>query len=537
MIQISTWSKVVIAVICALGIIYSLPNFLDKKLFEGVPDGLPGKQISLGLDLQGGSHLLLQVDSGVVIKERLENEVDRVRPVLRGAGIFYKGLSVSDDAVVFQLVDVSKLDAARSEIAALDRTGVLTAAGESADEIEVEASDSGAFSLRMTEPGRRALVLRAVDQTIAILGIRINPQGILEPLIQRQGEDRVLLQVPGVDDPERLKELIGRPAKMTFHMVDSTNSLQQALQGRVPPLSLLLPMRERGPNGQVQQILVQKKVRVGGDRLVDAQPSFSNENRPVVSFRFDSVGARRFGETTRDNVDRQLAIVLDNEVISAPNINEPIIGGSGIISGGFTVQETNDLALLLRAGALPAPLTFLEERSVGPGLGSDSVEAGKIACLIGLALVLIYMIVSYGIFGLLADIALFFNIALIFGLLSVLQATLTLPGIAGIVLTIGMAVDANVLIFERIREEVRNGRTPISAIDSGYRRAMTTIIDANITTLIAAILLYAFGTGPIKGFAVTLSIGLVTSMFTAIMVTRLFIVLWLRRTRPQVLPV
>ena len=536
MVQIATWNKILIAVICALGIVYSIPNFFDRALFEGVPDGLPGKQISLGLDLQGGSHLLLQVDSDVVIKDRLDDETDRIRGILRAARVKYQGLAVAGDAVVFRLLDPAEMEAIRSEVGALYRTGIFTASGESADEMEVQVADDGAFSIQMTEAGRKALIARTVDQIIAILGIRINPQGVLEPTIQRQGEDRILLQVPGVDDPEQLKDRIGQQAKMTFHMVDESNSVEQALQGRVPPTSLLLPMRDGGPGGQVQHILVQKRVRVGGDHLVDAQPSFGQTNQPVVSFRFDSIGARRFADTTRENVNRRLAIVLDGEVISAPNIQSPILGGSGIITGRFTVQETQDLALLLRAGALPAPVSFLEERSVGPGLGRDSIESGKVASLIGLGLVLVYMVVTYGLFGVLANIALFFNIALIMALLSVLQATLTLPGIAGIVLTIGMAVDANVLIFERIREETRNGRTPISAVDSGYRRAMTTIIDANLTTLIAAILLYAFGTGPIKGFAVTLSIGLVTSMFTAVMVTRLFVVLWLRRTRPQVLP-
>jgi preprotein translocase subunit SecD len=282
---------------------------------------------------------------------------------------------------------------------------------------------------------------------------------------------------------------------------------------------------------------VERQVRVSGEHLVDAQPSFDQNNSPAVSFRFDAIGGKKFGAVTSKNVGRLLAIVLDAKVISAPRIQSPIVGGSGIITGSFSVRETNDLSLLLRAGALPAPLTILEERTVGPGLGRDSIEAGKIASIIGMILVLVFMIVSYGLFGILANVALFFNIALIMAVLSVIQATLTLPGIAGIVLTIGMAVDANVLIFERIREEVRNGRTPISAVDAGYRRALTTIIDANVTTLIAAVLLYSFGTGPIKGFAVTLSIGLLTSMFTAVMVTRLFVVLWLRRPRPQVLPV
>jgi preprotein translocase subunit SecD len=537
MVQISTWSKVLIILVCVLGVIYSLPNFFPKGTFGDMPEGLPGRQVNLGLDLQGGSHLLLQVDVGVVIHDRMNDEEDQVRRILRSGNYKYTGLGVSGETLHFKLTDLSKLDALRKAIRSAYSSSILTASGASATEIDVSSTDDGEFTLRMTDAGRQALVTRAVDQTIAILGIRINPQGVLEPVIQRQGKDRILLQVPGVKDPEELKRWIGKPAKMNFHLVDETHSLQQALAGRVPPTSMLLPMHDKGPNGQVEHILVQKRIRVSGDRLVDAQPGYDQNNRPDVSFRFDSVGARRFAETTRENVKRRLAIVLDNEVISAPVINEPITGGSGIITGNFTVQETNQLALLLRAGALPAPLKFLEERSVGPGLGRDSIQAGKIASMIGLALVLVYMIVSYGFFGLLADIALFFNIALILALLSVLQATLTLPGIAGIVLTMGMAVDANVLIFERMREEVRNGRTTISAIDSGYRRAMTTIVDSNLTTLIAAVLLYAFGSGPIKGFAVTLSIGIVTSMFTAVMVTRLMVVFWLRRKRPQSLPI
>jgi preprotein translocase subunit SecD len=331
-----------------------------------------------------------------------------------------------------------------------------------------------------------------------------------------------------------VKALIGKTAKLTFQMVDVENSLQDAMAGRVPPGSMLFPMVDGGANGQPPMILVKSKIAVSGENLVDAQPSFDGRNNePVVSFRFDTLGAKKFGDVTSKNVDRPFAIVLDGRVISAPVIREPILGGSGQISGGFSIEESNDLALLLRAGALPAPLSILEERTVGPGLGADSIAAGQIASIVGLVAVLIFMGVTYGRFGLYADIALVANMILILGSLSALQATLTLPGIAGIVLTIGMAVDANVLIFERIREEVRAGRTPISAIDAGYSRALTTIIDANVTTLIASVLLYAFGSGPVRGFAVTLSIGIVTSMFTAIMLTRLFVVVWLRSKRPD----
>jgi preprotein translocase subunit SecD len=368
---------------------------------------------------------------------------------------------------------------------------------------------------------------------------RIDETGVREPTIQRQGDDRILVQLPGLDDPERVKQLLGKTAKMSFHLVDHRVSPSDALRGNVPPGTKILPsIDEIGSDGRPRVYAVRKRVMVSGDNLIDAQPTIDQrDNQPVVSFRFDASGGKRFGDVTQANVNRPFAIVLDGTVISAPVIREPILGGSGIISGNFTTQTAQDLALLLRAGALPAPLTILEERSVGPGLGADSIAAGKIASIIGLVAVIIFMVVVYGLFGAMADVALAVNMLLIGGALSLMQATLTLPGIAGIVLTIGMAVDANVLIFERIREEVRVGRTPISAVDAGYSRAITTIIDANVTTLIAAILLYIFGSGPVRGFAVTLAIGIVTSMFTAIMLTRLLVVTWLRRTRPQSLPI
>jgi preprotein translocase subunit SecD len=344
--------------------------------------------------------------------------------------------------------------------------------------------------------------------------------------------------VPGLDNPERLKRLLGKTAKMSFHLLDQKNSLTEALQGRIPAGTMLLSSVDEKPEGQVRRYLVKKRVAVGGDRLIDSQPSFDNRtNEPIVSFRFDTLGGKKFGDVTKKNVNKPFAIVLDGKVISAPVIREPILGGSGQISGNFSISEAQDLALLLRAGALPAPLSILEERSVGPGLGADSIAAGKVASIVGLILVIIFMVITYGVFGFFADVALFVNMVLILGFLSLLQATLTLPGIAGIVLTIGMAVDANVLVFERIREEVRAGRTPISAIDSGYSRAITTIIDANLTTLIAALILFYFGSGPVRGFAVTLSIGIVSSMFTAIMLTRLLVVAWIRNRRITAVPI
>ena len=531
MIQIPNWHKVLIAIICALAVLYAAPNFFKEDTFSGMPSWLPGKQINLGLDLQGGAHLLLNVEIDQVVKERLESMKDATRQMmrpLRGDGVFYSSLKAQGNSVYLKLKSAAHIDRVSEGLEAQFQATSLSPLGTPEQEVEISSDATGVFTMTLTEEAIRGISNRAVQQSIEIVRRRIDEDGTKEPVIQQQGRTRILVQVPGAEDPEEIKKKIGKVAKMTFHFVDQSKNSNRGI---------LLPSDEIGSDGRPIQFRVERQVRVSGEHLVDAQPSFDQHNRPAVSFRFDAVGGKRFGTATSNNVGRLLAIVLDGKVISAPRIQTAIVGGSGIITGSFSVKETNDLALLLRAGALPAPLTILEERTVGPGMGQDAIEAGRFASIIGMILVLFFMIASYGLFGILANVALFFNIALIVALLSAIQATLTLPGIAGIVLTIGMAVDANVLIFERIREEVRNGRTPISAVDAGYRRALTTIVDANVTTLIAAVLLYAFGTGPIKGFAVTLSIGLVTSMFTAVMVTRLFVVLWLRRSRPQVLPI
>ncbi len=524
MIYFAKWKIILIAVVCLAGFAYATPNFLARSVTEGLPGIIPHKQISLGLDLQGGSHILLEVEVEAVIRERLIAMVDGTRSQLRRARIGYRGLGVQGRGVAFTVRDPEKLSAARQ----------LMRRGEA--DVEV-TSDGNRVIVQLTERALRERKSAAVQQSIEIVRRRIDETGVREPTIQRQGEDRILVQLPGVKDPERIKRLLGKTAKMTFQLVDTSMSAVQAKLGRPPAGSVVLPAdSEVDAEDKPVLYLVRKRVMVSGEMLVDSQPTFQ-DNQPVVNFRFDAVGGRRFGNVTRRNVDRPFAIVLDGKVISAPVIREPILGGSGIISGNFTVQSAKDLALLLRAGALPAPLTVLEERTVGPGMGADSIRAGKIASMLAVILVIVFMGAAYGTFGLMADTALIINMLLITGALSVLQATLTLPGIAGIVLTIGMAVDANVLIFERIREEQRNGRTPMSAVDAGYQRALTTIIDANLTTFIAAILLFQFGSGPIKGFAVTLAIGLATSMFTAIMVTRLMVVTWLVRRRPQRLPI
>jgi preprotein translocase subunit SecD len=520
MVNIPRWKFIFVLCVCALAVLYSLPNVLPSNLRDKVvelPQWLPSKTVNLGLDLQGGSHLLLEVGIDAVVRERAESLVQTARPDLREARIGYTRIAAIPGGMRLTLRADADVDAARRIMRDLD-DGLDVIVSE--DDLTIEVTYS--------EDALKQMGDQTISQSIEIIRRRVDETGTREPVIQRQGDDRIIVQLPGVDDPQRMKELLGKTAKLTFHLVDTgTGSAKRGAGG-----SRTLPMAEFP--GQTIDIF--RRAMMTGDMLTNATPSFF-EGRPIVSFRLNGLGAKNFCDVTRENVNRPFAIVLDDEVVSAPNINEPICGGAAQISGNFTVQEASDLALLLRAGALPAPLAVLEERTVGPSLGADSVEAGKIASIVALLMVLVFMGAAYGLFGLFANVALVMNVALILALLSVLQATLTLPGIAGIVLTVGMAVDANVLIFERIREEIRQGRTPIAAIDVGYSKAMSTIIDSNLTTLIAAIILYSFGTGPIKGFAVTLAIGIITSFFSAIMITRLIVVAWLKKKKPDTLPV
>lgn len=521
MVHIPRWQIIATLVLLLLGMVYAAPNLVSSETAEALPDWGPKKQVSLGLDLQGGSYLLIEVGIDEVVTERLENLVDGLRLGLRKARIGYAKLGVQDQVAVFELRDPSMLEKARPLVR------------DMATGLDIEVSDAGAFRISYSEIGLTDLSKLVIEQSIEVIRRRVDEFGVREATIQRQGDERILVQVPGVKDPERLKEVIGKTAKMTFRFVNENVSPNAA---RIPAGSEIVISDEFDGAGNPIRYVIEKRVMVSGENLTGAASTFQDA-QPVVSFTFDSLGAKRFGDATKNNVGRRFAIVLDNKVISAPVIRSAILGGSGVISGSFTAQETQDLALLLRAGALPAPLTYLEERTVGAGLGEDSIAAGKFASLLGLVLVIVFMAGAYGLFGLMANVALAVNLVLILAVLSGLQATLTLPGIAGIVLTIGMAVDANVLIFERIREETRAGRGPVTAIDAGYRRAMSTIVDSNLTTLIAALMLFFFGSGPIKGFAVTLSIGLVTSMFTAIMLTRLLVVVWLRRRKPQSLAI
>ncbi|MEK9622033.1 MAG: protein translocase subunit SecD [Alphaproteobacteria bacterium] len=515
MLQFESWKKVLVAIIIALGLVYALPNFLPKGE-GGVRSFLPGEQISLGLDLRGGSHLLLLVDMEAVKAERLTSIAETIRQEFRVEKIRFTGLKVGDDSVTVKLRKSDDSDAAKEILENLYEGLNVT-------------KDNLTYTLQYSETGFIEFRSQTVDQSIEIIRRRIDPDGTKEPIIQRQGADRVLVQLPGVDDPEFIKRLLGRTAKLTFQLVDTTITPQEAIsRGRVPPGSVLM----ESDNEDGVSYVIEKRVIVSGEMLDSASASFDQNNRPSVSFTLDAAGAKRFGRVTGANIGRPFAIILDGKVVSAPTIQSQIFG-SGQITGSFTVAETYELALILRAGALPAPLIVLEERSIGPGLGADSIIAGEVAAVVGLALVIVYMLLSYGFFGALADIALLVNVILILAALSVLQATLTLPGIAGIVLTMGMAVDANVLVFERIREELNRGRSVMAAIDGGYQRALSTIIDSNLTTLFAAAFLYLFGSGPIKGFAVTLAIGILTSLFTAVMVTRMLIVIWLERKRPR----
>lgn len=516
------------ALICAV----ALPNLLSPATFSALPQSLQRKMV-LGLDLQGGSHLLLQVDADFVRKEKAENLRDDIRRVLRDSKIGYTNLAIQGLTVQVRIRDEKDIPEALRKLRELSQPLSGVFAGTAIQDIDVVDAGGGLVRLTVTNAGITQRIGQSVDQSIEIVRKRVDELGTVEPSIQRQGLDRILVQVPGLDDPKRLIELIGKTAKLSFRMVDLTISPEQAQQ-RPPADAEVLLTNDNPP----QPYVIEKRVIVSGEDLVDAQPGTDSRNGEwVVNFRFNSSGARRFGIATRDNVGRPFAIVLDNQVVSAPVIREPITGGQGQISGSFTAQSANDLAILLRSGALPAPLTVIEERTVGPGLGQDSINAGVTAAWIGSIFVIAFMLVTYGLFGIFANVAVAVNVGMILGILSLLGATLTLPGIAGIVLTVGIAVDSNVLIYERIREEVRAGRSAIAALNAGFDRALVTILDSNLTTFIAAVVLFYVGTGPVRGFAVTFGIGIMTTLFTAFTFTRLLTSLWYHWWRPKTLPI
>lgn len=514
MYKLSKSRVITIIAVCLAGVFFAIPNIMSDKT------SLPSwwQPVNLGLDLQGGSNLLLEVKMDEVLKERMSSIEDSARQILREGKIRYKSLTSNENAVNVVIENAGSRNKASNLFRKIDNG------------IEISESDEGVISIAYSDVALNQLKAKIVDQSIEIVRRRIDELGTKEPVIQSQGTNRIVVQLPGLQNPEYVKTLLGKTAKMSFHLVDSGARASDAKRGKLGA-KYKIAYGEMG-----EPYVITRKPVVGGENLVDAQPSFQ-DGQAVVSFRFNSLGGKKFGEVTRDNIGERLAIVLDNEVISAPTIQSAIMGGSGVITGNFTVKSANDLALLLRSGALPAPLEVLEERTVGAGLGADSIKAGVIASAVGLIFVVLFMLAAYGLFGVFTTIAVFTNLVLLLGILSAMGATLTLPGIAGIILTIGMAVDANVLIFERMREEVKHGRSTRDAAEAGFTEAWTTIVDSNLTTLVAAIVLFYFGTGPVRGFAVTLAIGIATSMFTSVTVTRLIITAWLNKYKPTKLPI
>ena len=500
------WKSFTVISLVFLGVLFSIPSIIYDDDSE---NWFLKNKINLGLDLQGGSYLLLEVQLDVLYNEELENFSDSIRLISRENSTKINKINIDDNKVTIYLDNINKINEIKSSFVQLYR-GVSV------------QSNNNILTIQLDDIYKKTIQDSAIKQSLEIVRKRIDESGTKEPLIQRSGKKRILLQLPGVKDPERIKELLGTTAKLTFHLVDDENNT--SLQANIAPFGKMIVSDIYDEN---IKYLLDKKVLVGGENLVDAKGSFDQTEGHAVSFRFDTDGAQKFGRITSDNTGRRLAVVLDGVVVTAPRINSAITGGSGIITGNFNAQSAADLAVLLRAGALPAPLEIVEERSVGAGLGADSISAGKIAALIGMILVCLFMIVIYGIYGALANISLIANIFIIISLLGTIGATLTLPGIAGIVLTIGMAVDANVLIFERIKEEnLKKGKVH-QIVKNGFERAMSTILDANITTLIAAVLLFAFGSGPIRGFSITLSLGVIASMFTALMLTNFLVYLYL----------
>lgn len=509
----SKWRIISFLLCTILALWLAAPNFYQEK-----SKFLPENKINLGLDLKGGAHLLLDIDFKAYQTEVMQILTDGLRKKFKERKIGYKNLVSTVASIKFEAREDQNIDKIKQAIYEVD------------SRLEFNHQQNK-INLEYSEQSLHEIKNQVINQSIEIVRLRVDSTGTTEPVIQRQGEQYILLQVPGIQDPEHIKNLLGKTAKLTFHLVDEQANIEEYSKGKLSIDSRLVYTENVGENKQF--VAIKKKIILSGDQLTTAQATFDQNSQPAVSFSLNNIGSKIFAETTKDNPGKRLAIVLDNKLLCAPSINKPILEGSGIISGNFTVDTANDLALMLRAGALPAPLKIVEERSIGPNLGADSIAAGKKAGLIGFIGVVAFMIWSYGIFGLFANIALVAALLYIMALLTLFQATLTLPGIAGIILTIGMAVDANVLIYERIKEEINNGYSNNYAIKQGFDTAFATIADSNITTLIAASILYIFGVGAIKGFAVTLSIGIISSMFAAIVVTKLLIDLWMKYRNPK----
>jgi preprotein translocase subunit SecD len=547
MLYFSRWKALSILLTALVVCAFAIPNFVSPERVKTWPEWAQ-RYVVLGLDLQGGSHILLQVDTNDVMNQRLEGLRQDAIKTLREAKIVWANAPArKGTAIEVRLREDDKYQTALGKLKDLSQPITNNLIGVTGQRtLEVTELGGGLVRLAPTEAATNERIRQTIEQSIPIIERRINGLGLVEPTIQRQGLDRVLVQVPGLGNPEELLRIIGTTAKLEFRLVNISVPVQQAVQGGAPADSeILCETRDQKNTTPVKPpqceggtpILVYKQVLVEGADLTNARSAFDQNNRPAVDFTFNQSGAKKFGQVTQENVGRPFAIILDGNVISAPVIQTPILGGSGQITGNFSVEAANNLAILLRAGALPAKLTPGEQRVVGPGLGQDSITKGKYASAVGAVLVVVFMLVTYGLFGLFANVAVAVNVGMIFGILSLLNATLTLPGIAGIVLTVGIAVDSNVLIYERIREEVRHGRNAISAIDAGFSRALATILDSNITTFIAAAVLFFIGTGPVKGFAVTLGIGILTTLFTAFTLTRLIVAYWVRLIRPRTVPI
>ncbi|WP_340266951.1 protein translocase subunit SecD [Sphingobium mellinum] len=527
MLNFSRWAIAGILLPLLIGIVCAVPSFLPDPVVSKLP-GFMQTRVNLGLDLSGGSHLLLEASTQDVAKQRLTNMEEQVRTELRRGSprIAIGDISSRDGKLSFMVRDPSQVDAAVERIRPLTQGAGLTGQRD----FNVEVVNSSTIVVTPTDAGINNAVKSAMEVATEVIRKRIDEMGTREPTIQQQGDNRIVVQVPGLQDPKALKDLLGQTAKLEFKLVDATANPAEVAQRRAPVGSEVLPY-PGNPSG-VPLIAVKRQVMVSGEDLTDATQGFDQNNQPIVNIRFNGSGGRKFGQVTSQNVNRPFAIILDGQVLSAPNINEPILGGSAQISGNFTVESANQLAIALRSGKLPVALTVVEERTVGPQLGADSIRAGLVASLIAVVAVAAFMFVSYGRFGMYANLAVTINVLVILGVMGMLGATLTLPGIAGFVLTIGTAVDANVLIYERIREERRRGRNVVQSIEHGYKEASRTIFEANVTHAIAGGIMLALGSGPVKGFAIVLLIGIATSVFTAVTFTRLLASRWLRAKRP-----
>lgn len=537
MLEFSLWKKIWLWGITLALCICALPSLFSVSGLPW-PSALPDPRINLGLDLAGGSHILLEANEAQVAQQRIEGMDENVRTRLKQAtpAIAIGDVSSANGRLTFMLKDPGQVDAAREAILPLTNGAGLT--GQRDWDIQVQ--NGSQFVLTPTKEGLDQAISTAMDTAIEVVRKRIDALGTREPTIIRQGENRIVVQVPGLQDPQALKSLLGQTAKLEFKMVDEQASAADIAAGITPPGDEILPYAEAsGSNGApAPSIAVKRLGGIKGDQLTDAKQSFEQQNnQPVVSITFNQAGGEKFAKLTSENVGKRFAIILDGKVLSAPSINEPIMGGSAQISGSFSVQSATQLAIALRSGALPVDLTVIEERTVGPDLGADSIKKGLVAMSVGSLLVVVLMVLTYGRFGIYATLALVFNVLMILGIMAMMGTTLTLPGIGGFVLTIGAAVDANVLIYERMREERKKGRRVVSAVENGYKEASRAIYDANVTNAIAGVLLFAFGSGPVRGFAVVLIIGLFTSVFTGVTLTRMWVADWLRRARPTELHV